>query len=271
MSPRTPPPCTHLRGPGTTVCLHCRRDARRAAQARTAQVALRIGAGVIGVAVIAVLIRATLHAFPGDAHGTASLAANGVSSDSSAAAPIAPAAEIANPHRHDGSPREPHASRGSAMPASAAAAIPAGSASANLVSTAVDPSAPTARRATAALPLPALAEGRTDLGDGIFAMREGRVVTVHFDTPLGRTRKADKFEATVRSTLPRVYGAVADSALARVPRGDIASLGNPATDLAATGIRLPAGNGVTLALWPETRPGQDGPLAVGYRAVAGGW
>ncbi|HEX5409348.1 MAG TPA: hypothetical protein VFW89_06220 [Gemmatimonadaceae bacterium] len=270
MSPRTPPPCTHLRGPGTTVCLHCRRDARRAAQARTAQVALRIGAGVVGVAVIAVLIRATLHAFPGDAHGTTSLVANGEAFDSSAAAPIAPVAEIANPRPHDGSPREPHASRGSVMPASATAGIPAGSASANLVSTAVDPSAP-ATRGAAALPLPALAEGRTNLGNGMFAMREGRVVTVHFDTPLGRTRKPDKFEATIRSTLPRVYGAVADSALARVPRGDIASLGNPATDLAATGIRLPAGNGVTLALWPETRPGQDGPLAVGYRAVAGSW
>ncbi|MGH7633455.1 MAG: hypothetical protein ACRENC_06975, partial [Gemmatimonadaceae bacterium] len=99
MSPRTLPPCTHPRGPGTTVCLHCRRDARRAAQARTAQLALRIGAGIIGVAVIAILIRAPLHAFPGDAHGTGPLMANGTSSDSSATSRVAPVADVATPHQ----------------------------------------------------------------------------------------------------------------------------------------------------------------------------
>lgn len=177
----------------------------------------------------------------------------------SATSHVTPTAEVATPHRSDGSLREARAVRGTVIPTRTTASV----------SSAAEPTESTIPAAVAAatLPAPALAEGRTDLGNGIFAMRDGRVVTVYFDTPLGRTRKPDKFEATVRATLPRVYGAVADSALARVPRGDIASLGNPATDLAATGIRLPAGNGVTLALWPETRPGQDGPLAVSYRAT----
>jgi len=257
MSPRTPPPCTHLRGPGTSVCLLCRRDARRAAQARTTQIALRIGAGIIAVAVVAVLIRATVHAVPGDSPRPDTLVTNGRSSADSATSHVVPTADVAIPHRSDGSLREPRAPHGTMIPARTTASL----------SSAAHPLVTTMGASAATLPLPALAEGRTDLGNGIFAMRDGRVVTVYFDTPLGRTRKPDKFEATVRATLPRVYGAVADSALARVPHGDIASLGNPATDLAATGIRLPAGNGLTLALWPETRPGQDGPLAVSYRAT----
>jgi hypothetical protein len=259
MSPRTPPPCTHLRGPGTTVCLHCRRDARRAALARTAQLALRILAGVVAVAVVGILIRATLHAFPGDSPRSHALVTGGMPAADSAMSRVTRTAEVATPHQSDGSLRDSRAVRGTVISKRTTAP---GSSAAKPLGSAIPAAA-----AAATLPAPALAEGRTDLGNGIFAMRNGRVVTVYFDTPLGRTRKPDKFEATVRATLPRVYGAVADSALARVPRGDIASLGNPATDLAATGIRLPAGNGVTLALWPETRPGQDGPLAVSYRAT----
>lgn len=30
---------------------------------------------------------------------------------------------------------------------------------------------------------PIVSEGRTDLGDGLFAVRDGRTVTVHFDVP----------------------------------------------------------------------------------------
>jgi len=126
----------------------------------------------------------------------------------------------------------------------------------------------------AAAPVPAapplailIPEGRTELGDSLFALRDGRTVTVHFDTPQMRTRRRDKFERVVRATLPRVYGAPADSLLAHIPMGSFAKFGDPATELPSRGIRLPLAAGWVLGLWPETRAGQDGPLVVAYRAA----
>ena len=112
-----------------------------------------------------------------------------------------------------------------------------------------------------------MAEGRTALTEGVVAVRTGDTVAVHFDTPLARTRRADKFERIVRETLPRVYGAVADSALAALPAGRLAAAGDLLHDLPTRGVRLPTADGATLALWPETRPGRDGPLVVTYRAT----
>lgn len=120
---------------------------------------------------------------------------------------------------------------------------------------------------TRALPAPtiAIAEGRTDLGEGRWAERSGDSVTVHFDTPVYRTRHVEKFEQVVRATLPAVYGAAADSALASVPAGDLGAVGDLLTELPARGIQLPVRDGWRLTLWPGTRPGQDGPLVVRYR------
>jgi hypothetical protein len=112
-----------------------------------------------------------------------------------------------------------------------------------------------------------VAEGRTELRDGLVAVRSGDTVAVHFDTPATRTRRFDKFERIVRETLPQVYGAVADSVLARVPAGQLARSGDLLTELPERGVHLPTGDGGTLALWPETRPGRDGPLVVTYRAT----
>ena len=43
MSPHTPAPCPHDVGPGTTVCLRCRRDARAAARVRRYRLLARLG------------------------------------------------------------------------------------------------------------------------------------------------------------------------------------------------------------------------------------
>ena len=94
----------------------------------------------------------------------------------------------------------------------------------------------------------------------------GRTVAVHLDTPATRTRRRDKFERMVRATLPAVFGATADSALAAVPAGSLASTGDLLTELPTRGLRLATPNG-TLALWPATRPGRDGPLVVTYVAT----
>ena len=116
-------------------------------------------------------------------------------------------------------------------------------------------------------PAPAIDSGRTELGSGRFAERSGEVVTVQFDTPVYRTRRRDKFESTVRETLPMVYGAFADSLLGAVPVGNLATSGDLLTELPQRGIALPARDGWTMTLWPVTRPGQDGPLVVSYRTT----
>jgi len=111
---------------------------------------------------------------------------------------------------------------------------------------------------------PVIPEGRSELGDSVFATRQGANLAVHFDTQLGRTRRRDKFEHIVRVTLPKVLGAAADSVLAHLPEGSMAS-GDLVSELTQRGIRLPAHEGYTLVVWPETRQGQDGPLVVSYR------
>jgi hypothetical protein len=112
-----------------------------------------------------------------------------------------------------------------------------------------------------------LAMGRTDLSDSVYAMRADSGVRVFFDTQMGRTRRRDKFEQIVRSTLPKVYGEKAASALALVPEGNFAVDGNLIDDLPARGIRLAVPTGGVIVIWPETREGRDGPLVVSYRTV----
>jgi len=114
---------------------------------------------------------------------------------------------------------------------------------------------------------PVVPEGRTELRDGMYAMRAGDTVRVVFDGIMTRTRRRDKFELTVRNTLPAVYGARGDSLLARVRPGELTGGGDLVAELPTRGIRLSLADGATLALWPETRPGRDGPLVVSYRAT----
>lgn len=113
---------------------------------------------------------------------------------------------------------------------------------------------------------PRIAEGRRELTDSMFAVRDGQEVMVHFDTEPLRTRYDWKFERVVRSTLPIVFGSVVRAALDSIPEGHLATGGDLLTELTTRGIELPVGEGQTLRVWPVTRPGQDGPLVVAYRA-----
>lgn len=136
---------------------------------------------------------------------------------------------------------------------------------------ATDTASPTAAKAPLARPTgasslePTIAEGRRQLGDSVFAIREGDQVTVYFDTDSLRTRLDWKFEGVVRATLPLVFGPTARAALDSIPSGTLAR-GGLMTDLPTQGIPLRFGN-QTLKVWPVTRPGRDGPLVVGYRAA----
>lgn len=122
-----------------------------------------------------------------------------------------------------------------------------------------------ATKPTAIAPL--VPVGRTALRDTMVAERAGDTVRVTFDLAFSRTRRPDKFEAIVRSTLPQVYGPPADSALRALPEGAVARAGDLVTTLPERGFRIPLADGRTIAVWPETRAGRDGPLVVAYRAV----
>jgi hypothetical protein len=125
-----------------------------------------------------------------------------------------------------------------------------------------------AARASAPPLKPIVAEGRTALRNGLVAVRTGDTVAVHFDTPTLRTRQPQKFEQLVRATLPAIYGAAADSILATVAAGDLIRGVDPTTTTTSThGVYLPLAAGWSLALWPETRPGRDGPLIITYRTA----
>ncbi|MGI8497615.1 MAG: hypothetical protein ACR2OG_08560 [Gemmatimonadaceae bacterium] len=114
---------------------------------------------------------------------------------------------------------------------------------------------------------PSIPQGRTPLSGGQLAVRTGDSVAVEFDTPLARTRRADKFEVVVRSTLPQIYGAVADTLLGAVPTGRLVSDRELLTVLPVRGFQLDGGARGTITIWPMTRRGQGGPLVVAYRAV----
>ena len=113
---------------------------------------------------------------------------------------------------------------------------------------------------------PQLPSGVTPFQDGISATRTGDSVTVAFDTPMTRTRRPEKFEHFMRVSLPVVYGPVLDTALGKIPVGGLASQGDLLSELPTRGVHIPVRTGWSLIVYPETRPGQDGPLVVRYRA-----
>ena len=220
-----------------TVCLHCRHAALLVTRARRRRT---LGRAAMAGAVL-VLLGAGGVAGAGALQARRSVVLSESSTGTPAADDATPATLLA------AAPTEP-APRPSAPPLPAAPALVA---------------APGERAVLA----PAIAEGRSALRDGMSAVRTGGTVLVHFDTPLARTRRPEKFERIVRATLPAVYGAAADSLLATVPSGTFAESGDLVTELPARGVHLALPGGGTLSIWPQTRPGQDGPLVVTYRAT----
>ena len=236
--------CQHEIRPGTTVCLHCRREARMARSERRRRTASRIGAGAAAIAVCVVIVNAASNAGAFDIR-LPKLASR--------------AAGATRAHRAG------HGRGDAASPATAAdSATPAYGATDDAVHAARG-----RRPGTGAAASLVVAEGRTVLRGGVVAVRAGDLVTVQFDTPEARTRRADKFESIVRATLPQIYGAAADSALAHVPSGALTTPSELVGELPARGLRLPLGAAAAgagaIVLWPETRPGRDGPLVVSYR------
>lgn len=232
MSHVPPRPCTHELRPGTTVCLYCRHEARLAARAAAMRSALRIGGMAAGVLGVIALAVLGVNALRGQRSTSLRLTESALGADQGS--PLAIDSASAQSELPDAAPRA-HGVRA-------------------------------AHAATA----PVIAPGRVDLGNGVFAVRSGNEVTVHFDTPDTRTRRRDKFEHIVRQTLPEVFGALADSVLDHLPNGEMIPPPEVPADLSGRGIRLSLPDGRGITLWPETRPGRDGPLVVSYRASIAG-
>lgn len=209
--------CPHGLRPGTTVCLHCRADARLAARQRRYRFLARVALITLGGGAVVALVIGGLMSIAPDG-GTAA------------------------------------GDEGETSTVVATAGAPA-------------PNAPSAPSQRAGLH-PVIPEGRRELGDSIFAVRDGGEVSVHFDTELLRTRFDWKFEGVVRATLPLVYGDTTRSALDSIPSGSLVRGGDLLTDLTTRGIPIAVGD-ERLRVWPITRPGRDGPLVVGYRVAAG--
>lgn len=242
-APSIPDNCPHERRPGLTVCLHCRHAAREAEAAkrrRSLSRAALVGAVAgLGVMIALAAVRAS------DDSAVPTLA----SAASLADAPPAPALE------------PPAADQAPVHLASASEPAPE-------VETGATPTVQPAPASSVASSLsPIVAAGRSELPEGLSVVRVGDSLTVHFDTELGRTRRPEKFERIVRLTVPLIYGARAESLLARLPEGAIAGAGELLTELPAHGVRIPTGDGWTLIVRPETRPGRDGPLVVRYIAT----
>jgi hypothetical protein len=109
-----------------------------------------------------------------------------------------------------------------------------------------------------------LVEGRTALADSIYATRTGDSVIVNFDAQGFRTRRYDKFENTVRTTLPLVVGKLATTSVDSIPQGSLLPSRDVIGALTTQGMLLTLSNGVKVRIRALTRVGRDGPLAVGY-------
>jgi hypothetical protein len=222
-------------GPGIPVCLRCRKESRVATRERRRRALFATAAIGLGVATIG-----------------AAGAAGMLDSELRAAGFAIP--EATAPSAVDVPQAVPETAPASAP---AVPVVP----ESTVVSVASVTTPPVAELA------PTIGEGRTSLRDGVVAQRSGDEITVNFDTPLTRTRRPEKFEGVLRETLPQIFGASVDSALATMPVGTLVPAHGLTTDLPTQGLYLPLPGGSTLRIWPETRPGEDGPLVVRYRVL----
>ena len=224
------PICTHERRPGTTVCLLCRQEARLAAADRRKRWLLRGTAVGIVIAVVAI----------GLSSASFLRGRQAAKSNEATAAAVSPADSPAAPE--------------SIRPQGDATAAGAVSGPA-----ATEPPPPAGFT-------PVIRVGETSLQYGVTAVRSDSGIVVLFDTPELRTRMPEKFERFVRWSLPQLYGARVDSLFARIPLGRLVAQGNLLYELPTLGIHMPIDSVWHLDIYPEIRPGQDGPLVVRYRA-----
>jgi hypothetical protein len=274
--------CPHELRPGTTVCLHCRWEARTAARQRRNRMLVR-GSSALAVlatlGVIGLVGRVALHGRTFPSGVRVATAAVTRESNGESAKPPAPNDSASQQGQISVATNATNATNATVvaaapMPAptapTAPALTPAPSAASKTV--AVAPTAlarPAASRppvSTVAV-VPVVPQGRSLVGDSLLVVRADSSVTLSFDRTMVRTRIPDKFERFVRSTLPALYGAVADSALSRIPEGGLARQGDLINELPARGMRIPVAPGLSIALYPITRSGRDGPLVTQYRTL----
>jgi hypothetical protein len=230
--------CTHERRPGTTVCLRCRHDARIAARDRIRRLTFRGLAATIVAATV--ITAATL--------GGTAIRGRNAGKQSSASAPAAAGVIVA--------------------PGTDSLAADSAARGTRARPDTTSPTATTVIPTRAPAPIaPIVRIGESPLRDGITANRTDSGVVVSFDIQLTRTRRAEKFEQIVRTTLPAIYGPVADSALARIPEGGLARQGDLLSELPTRGVRIPLTPPWEIRVYPETRSGSGGPLVVRYRAT----
>ncbi len=223
------------------MCLRCRLEQRELARLRQRRLMARAGGALAGLVVIAVIGNAVLTSLRAPDRASSKQPVRLLASTTSSTV------------------RQQGEAVGRPVPASTlpvnAASVSASSHAPPAVAIAM-----AARGMTLQVPL-----GRSGLRDSMYVERDADSAVVHFDTELGRTRRRDKFETTVRATLPVLYGIAADSMLAALPEGAITGNRDLVSEVAVRGVRLPAPGGGMLELWPLTRPGRDGPLVIGYR------
>jgi hypothetical protein len=236
------------------VCLRCRQEARQAIRARQQAFLTKLGAAAAGLVGIYIVGGSIVNAVRAAARVNAMFEAPAVATGGSTA-DVRPQGEP-----KAAAPTSPASPASAVAPASTTSSAPAAAASVTPLAAIT-----VVERASAPLAL-VIRQGRTELKDSVLAERAGDSVIVDFDVTMMRTRRRDKFERIVRETLPAVYGARVDSVLAAIPEGSLIGEGDLLTELPLRGIHLPLGTGYQLTLWPETRPGRDGPLVVSYRA-----
>jgi hypothetical protein len=232
--------CPHELRPGIKVCYHCAHNARVAAGKRRMVLLKRVGGVVIAVAGLAALGRPGLQLLrKGDATGAAPASA------------VAPAPSNTTSTQSTGA----LSSHGESV------ADNSPPANASIKSAEAAPAPETLHLS------PTIPEGSVELAGGFSATRTGDTVVVSFDTPMLRTRRPDKFEDILRSSLSEVYGAAVQSVLSGIPRGSLVEVDDLFAELPASGMRIALSAGSAIALWPQTRDREDGPLVVAYLAT----
>jgi len=229
--------CPHELRPGTTVCLHCRWEAKSAARKRRRRILMKGSSGLALLTTLAVM---------------------GLVGRVAILERLSPA-RLRNATVTDvgGDAVKP-------MPAVHRQAPPPATSQQGATTTLASASASVAKAALAPVS-PVVPQGQSMIPDSLLATRADSVITVSFDRTMIRTRNPWKFERLVRSTLPALYGAAADSALSRIPEGGLARQGDLINELPTRGMRIPVAPGWTFTLFPITRPGHDGPLVTQYR------
>jgi hypothetical protein len=231
--------CTHELRPGTTVCWHCRHTVRIAARARRRRLLLRLSAA--GIVLVTLGAAGALSASAIRGHTV-----------------------LRRPRAFTVASKGKAAGADSVARKASAPTMPAG------ITPAPIPIAPAVVEQAGAVHtgapfLPIVPLGTTTLRDGPTVTRADSEVTLSFDMPMIRTRIPAKFEHLVRTTLPAIYGNAVDGVLSKLADGDIARQGDLLSELPTRGVRIPVNAAWMIALYPEVRPGHDGPLVVRYR------